>query len=146
MTNASSKTQTVFRTTAQVLVMGGLSSSAVAPGTLLDQWRPEPRDQIKSGDWEERREEELCPSAPIRTGKGCGAHARTKSSAAQEAWPQTLGGHVAITTETALPTPHLAFANFEDASAFGSDVGGEMKEREGGSGSACLPTPSYNQA
>ena len=41
----------VTQTMAQVLVkMGRRSSSAVAPGTLLDQWRPEPRDQIKSGD------------------------------------------------------------------------------------------------
>ena len=79
-------------------------------------------------DWEEGRGEELCPFSLFRTGKGCGARARTKSSA-QEAWPQTLGGHVAITTETALPTSHLAFADFEDASAFGSDVG-----REEGSG------------
>ena len=122
---------------AQVLVqMDRLSSKAVAPGTLLDQWRPKPRDQVKSGDWEEgSREEELCPSTRFRTGKGCGAH-----GPGQEAWPQTLGGHVAITAETALPTPHLAFANFEDASAFGSDVGREMKE------SACLPTSPYNQA
>ena len=35
---------------------------------------------------------------------------------------------MAITTETALPTSHLAFANFEDASAFGSDVGRGRKE------------------
>ena len=114
--------------------MGRLSSSAaVAPGTCLTNGGQNRGIKLRVGTGRrERREEELCPSARFRTGKGCGAHARTKESAAQGAWPQTLGGHVAITTETALPTPHLAFANFEDASAFGSDVGREMKEREGG--------------
>ena len=49
---------------------------------------------------------------------------------------------MAITAETALPTPHLAFANFEDASAFGSDVGGEMKEQEEVDQLACPRRPT----
>ena len=73
-------------------------------------------------DWEEGREEELCPSCFGQERGVARAHGPNRQRR-KHGRPQTLGGHVAITTETALPTSHLAFANFEDASAFGSDVG-----------------------
>ena len=58
---------------AKVLVMWKDCARAVAPGSVLDQWRPEPRDQIKRGDWEEvegREGRGALPFRPVSDRKG----------------------------------------------------------------------------